>query len=161
MRNTYFVPTSADVGLVAATPKTVLFALAPATFGMDLLSFWVSMLGTDPTQAPVLWEICSLSAATNSTIGTGNTTESANIVQEGGRAITVGFTAGRNCSSEPTVLVPIKSGNLTPNGGYYEYEYGFNRSPDNDVSKGFALRLTTPTGAAAVNCRAGLRFART
>jgi len=154
MRAHYNVTTSTAVALVAATNKTVLSVLAPTTFGVDLLSFWFSFDGTSPTAAPVFWQLMSHTAATAGT----STDESSTIAQEGGRSIVTGFTARSAYTVEPTVLAEIRSSILTPNGGYYEYEFPLNEGPDSAVSQGFALRFNAP---AAVNVRAGFRFART
>jgi len=154
----YSVSTSADVALVAATAKTVLFVLAPATFGLDLRGFEISFDGVTTTDKPVLVEICTLSGATNSTPGTGNTTETANIVQIYGRSIVTGFIAGSGSTAEPTVLVQWKLLRVTPNGGTYDYDWPLGETPDNAVSTGFGIRCTAPTSA--VNVRASLRFER-
>lgn len=153
MRAHYVVDTTAAVALTASTAKTTLAVLAPSTFGVDLLGFWFAFDGVSATGVPVFWELCSLSAATSGT----STNESSTIVQEGGRTITTGFTAASAYTVEPTVLAAIKTAYMTPNGGYYEYEWPPNETPDSAISTGFALRLTA---AASVNARAGFRFAR-
>lgn len=157
MRAVYTVDNSADVSLVAATAKTTLAVIAPSTFGVDLLAFWLGFKGVNPSEASALWELCTLTGAANSTPSTGNTSESATILQEGGRSIAVGFIAFGGSTTEPTVLTPLKTGLLPPNGGYYEYEYPWGQSPDSPVSQGFALRVTA---TAAVSIRAGFRFGR-
>lgn len=154
----YSVETSAAVALVAATPKTVLAVLAPASFGVDLRGFSVSFDGVTTTDKPVLVEVCSLTAATNSTPGTGNTNENTNIDNFYGRQIVTGFTAFSACTAEPTVLSCIKQILLTPNGGTYDYDYPLGETPDSAVSQGFAIRMTAPTSA--VNARAWMRFER-
>jgi hypothetical protein len=151
----YSVSTGAAVALAAATAKTVLFVVAPAQFGVDLKKYRIAFDGVTASAVPVLVEICSLTAASNSVAGTGNTT--ATVAQVYGRAITAGFTAGYNSTSEPTVLAAIDSFLMTPNGGVVLYDYPLGDTPDNDVSKGFAIRLTAP---AAVNVRATLWFER-
>ena len=154
----YAVETSAAVALVAATPKTALFVLAPATFGVDLRSFSVSFDGVTTTDKPVLVEVCSLTGATNSVPGTGNTNENANIDQIYGRVIAAGFIAGSASTAEPTVLSAIKQFLLTPNGGTIDYDFPLGETPDSAVSTGFAIRLTAPTSA--VSARAWMRFER-
>ena len=154
----YSVSTSADVALVAATAKTVLYVLAPATFGMDLRGFEIAFDGVTTTDKPVLVEICTDSGATNSVPGTGSTSETANIVQIYGRSITTGFIAASACTAEPTVLVQWKLLRVTPNGGTYDYDWPLGETPDNAVSTGFAIRCTAPTSA--VNVRASVRFER-
>jgi hypothetical protein len=151
----YTVSTGAAVALTAATAKTILFGLAPAQFGMDLRGFEISLDGATSTAVPVLWELCTLTGASNSTPGTGNTTATVN--QEYGRAITAGFVAGYNCTSEPTVLAAIYADFIPAFNGLVIRDFPFNGGPDNDVSRGFALRLTAPAG---VNARATLRFER-
>src|SRR5207247_17522 len=105
MKAGYTVSTSAAVGLSAGVAKTLLFVTAPAQFGVDLRGFTVSFDGITNTDKPVLVELTTNTAATNSTPGTNNTNENANIVQIYGRAIVAGFVAGSACTSEPTVQV--------------------------------------------------------
>ena len=151
----YSVSTGAAVALSAATAKTILFALAPAQFGMDLRGFTLSLDGATSTATPALWELCTLTGATNSTPGTNNTTATVN--QEYGRAITAGFVAGYNSTSEPTVLAAIDADYIPVFNGLVIRDWPFNAGPDNDVSKGFALRVTAP---ATVNARCTFRFER-
>ena len=151
----YSVQTGAAVALSAATAKTVLAVLAPAQFGVDLVGYEIGFDGITASATPVLVEICQLTAATNSTPGTNNTTATVN--QTAGRAITAGFTGFYASTSEPTVLTPIDSFTITPNGGTIVRDYQAPNTPDSPVSQGFAIRLTAP---AAVNARATLWFER-
>lgn len=151
----YSAITGGAVALAAATAKTVLFVVAPAQFGLDLKKWRVSFDGVTASAVPVLVELCSLTAATNSTAGTGNTTVT--IQQIYGRSITTGFASGYNCTSEPTVLTAVESTLLTPNGGVIFYDYPLGDTPDSAVSQGFALRCTAP---AIVNVRASMTFER-
>jgi hypothetical protein len=156
----YDVPdVEADVALVATTAKTVLGVLAPAQFGVDLRGFEIAFDGVTTTDKPVLVEICS--ARSRRTRRARTRRRRRNIVQIYGRAITAGFTAAYNWTTEPTVLgatTAVKTLRLTPNGGTYDYDWPLGETPDNDVSKGFAVRCTAPTSA--VNVRASLRFER-
>jgi hypothetical protein len=156
-RSQYVVANSAAVALSAATARTALAVLAPAQFGVDLLKFSIGFDGVTASAVPVFWELCSLTAATNSTPGTGNTSESASIIQISGRSITTGFTAFGASTSEPTVLAAIRKNYLTPAGGLLVYDFPLGDSPDSAVSQGFALRLTAP---ATVNVRCDFQFAR-
>jgi hypothetical protein len=158
MKAGYTVSTSAAAGLTATTAKTILFVTAPAQFGVDLRGFTVSFDGVTNTDKPVLVELCTNTAATNSTPGTNNTNENANIVQVYGRSIVAGFIAGSNCTTEPTVLVQWQQWLETPNGGTVIFDLDSFGTPDNDVSKGFAIRCTAPTSP--VNARATMRFER-
>jgi hypothetical protein len=90
----YSISTGAAVGLSAATAKTVLCVLCPAQFGIDLVGYEIGFDGVTASAVPVLVEICSSTAATNSTPGTANTTGTVN--QVSGRAITAGFTGFYN-----------------------------------------------------------------
>lgn len=155
----YSVSTSADVALVAATPKTVLYVLGTAAFGVDLRGFEIAFDGVTTTDKPVLVEICTDTGATNSTPGTASTSETGNIVQIYGRSIVTGFIAASACTSEPTVLTQWKLLRITPNGGTYDYDWPLGETPDSAVSQGFAIRCTAPTSA--VNVRASVRFERT
>jgi len=151
----YTIATGAAVALSAATAKTVLAVLAPAQFGVDLRGFEISLDGATSTATPVLWELCTLSAATNSTPGTNNTTGT--VTQEYGRSITAGFTGFYNSTSEPTVLAALYADYIPAFNGLVIRDFPFNGGPDNAVSTGFALRLTAP---ATVNARATFRFER-
>jgi hypothetical protein len=150
----YSVQTGAAVALSAATAKTVLAVIAPAQFGVDLIGYELAFDGVTASAVPVLVEICASTFATNSTPGTGNTTATVN--QIAGRTITNGFTGFYASTSEPTVLTPIDSFLVTPNGGTVIRDYN-GATPDSPVSNGFVIRCTAP---AAVNCRATLVFER-
>src|ERR1044072_525219 len=113
----YTVRTSSAVALSAATAKTALLVLTPSSFGGDLKKFRIGFDGVTATAVPVLWELVRSTNASTSTPGTGNTSESSNIVQAYGRAVTAGFTAFSASTSEPTVLTVVDSNLLTPAGG--------------------------------------------
>jgi hypothetical protein len=153
----YAVRTSSAVALVAATAKTVIMVLAPASFGVDLKKFRLSFDGTTATATPALIELVSSTNATNSTPGTANTNESSNIVQAYGRSIVTGFTAFSGSTSEPTVLTVVDSFLLTPTGGTLFYDFPLGDTPDTNVSAGIGLRVTAP---AVVNVRASMHFER-
>lgn len=150
----YSAVTQADVALAAATAKSVIGVTAPAQFGVDLTKFRISFAGTTAGAVPGLIEVCRATFATNPP-GTNST--SATVQQDYGRAITAGFTAAYNWTTEPTVLTVIDEFVLTPTGGVVIYDYPLGTSPDCDVSNGFVLRCTF---AAIVNLRASLLFER-
>lgn len=151
----YAVTTGGAVALTGGAAKTVLFVAAPAQFGVDLTKLRVGFDGVTSSAVPALVELCYNTQASNSTAGTGNTTATVNQIY--GRAITAGFTAGYNCTSEPTVLTVLDSWLLTPNGGLVMYDLPLATSPDSAVSNGFALRINAP---ANVNARASMWFER-
>jgi len=153
----YAVSTSAAVALSAATAKTALMVICPAQFGIDLKKFRVSFDGVTSSAVPVLVELVTSTNASNSTPGTNNTTESANIQQIYGRSITTGFTAFSASTSEPTALTVIERFLLTPTGGSLFYDFPLGDTPDTAVSAGIGLRLTAP---ATVNARASMVWER-
>jgi hypothetical protein len=153
----YTVRTSSAVALTAATAKTCLMVITPAQFGGDLKKFRIGFDGVTASAVPVLWEIVTSTNATNSTPGTNNTSESANIQQVYGRSITTGFTAFSASTTEPTVLTVIESELLTPNGGLLVYDFPLGDTPDWNVSAGMGIRLTAP---ASVNARVSMWFER-
>jgi hypothetical protein len=153
----YSVQTGAAVPLVAATVKTALFVVSGATFGLDLKKYRIAFDGVTASAVPVFVEINYLTAASNVTPGTGNTTAASNINQAYGRVIASGITAGYNCSSEPTVQSNVDAYLLTPNGGVVVYDFPLGDTPDSAVSQGFCIRLTAP---AAVNARVSMWFER-
>jgi hypothetical protein len=153
----YKVGTSTPVALVANTYATCLMVLSPAQFGVDLKKFSISFDGVTASAVPVLCEIVTSTNASNSTPGTGNTSETANIQQLYGRSITTGFTAFSACTSEPTVLTRIWTFNLTPTGGSLFYDYPLGDTPDIAVSSGIGIRLKAP---AAVNAICSMTFER-
>jgi hypothetical protein len=155
MQSVYSLSTGAAVALSAATAKTVLCALTPAQFGGDLLGIEVGFDGVTASAVPVLVEICTSTAATNSTPGTNNTTGTVN--QVSGRSITTGFTGFYNSTSEPTVLTPVERFTLTPNGGLLIYDWPRDSTIDWAVSAGIAIRCTAP---AAVNVNATMKLRR-
>ncbi|MCK9921596.1 hypothetical protein MXD61_06785 [Frankia sp. AgPm24] len=102
----------------------------------------------------MLIELCASTFATNAP-GTNST--SVTPVQLYGRAITVGATAAKNWTAEPTALTVIEETLCTPYGGQVWYDFPLGDGPDSPVSNGFVLRFTAP---AAVNVRASMTFER-
>lgn len=153
----YKVDTSSAVALSAATAKTALMVITPAQFGACLRKMRVGFDGVTASAVPVLVEVVRSTNASNSTPGTGNTSESANIQQYKGRSITTGFTAFSASTSEPTVLTALDKFLLTPNGGLVVYDFPLGDEFECDVSAGLGIRLTAP---ASVNARAALHFER-
>jgi hypothetical protein len=139
----YSIVTGGAVTLVAATAKTVLGVKSGSAFGLDLIKIWWGFADTVATEVPVTCELCRCSWATNGTMGTNNTILTP--AQVYGRAITAGFTAGKNWTAEPTVLTPIMEVPLTPNGGLVLADGILGQTPDCDPDHGFALRLTAAT----------------
>lgn len=150
----YSAPVGAAVALSAGVAKTVVGVLAPAQFGVDWTKYRIGFDGVTASAVPVLVELCTCTFATNAP-GTNSTTIT--IAQDYGRAVTAGFTAAYNWTAEPTVVAAFDRFTLTPNGGLVIYDWPLGTSPDNDVSKGFCIRLTAP---AAVNMNGCMWFER-
>jgi hypothetical protein len=144
---------TAGVALVAATAKSILTLIAPATFGIDLTKIRVGFDGVTASAVPVSVEMCDNTLATNSTPGTANTNGNTSINQVYGRAITAGFTGFYNSTSEPTVLTSYDRWTLTPNGGLVIYDWPLGSTHDTPVSAGVTMRCTAP---AAVNVTASM-----
>lgn len=147
----------ADVSLVADTPKTVLAIRAGAAFALELIGFSVSVRdfgASAPTNEPVLVELCTCTFATNSTPGTGNTTETP--VQVAGRVLAHGMTAFSASTSEPTVITPFDEFTLHGQQTIKEW-FPLGAEPDCALNEGFLIRMTAPY---AVDCRAAMRVAR-
>lgn len=151
----YTLPMSAPVALAAATAKSVLTVIAPASFGVDLTKYRLGFDGVTASAVPVLVEWCDNTLATNSTPGTANS--AGTVTQVYGRTITAGFTGYYASTTEPTVLTRYDSYTLTPNGGLVIYDWPLGTSHDTPVSAGITLRLTAP---AAVNANGAFWFER-
>ena len=151
----YTLPMGAPVALVAATAKSVLTVIAPASFGIDLTKYRLGFDGVTASAVPVLVEWCDNTLASNSTPGTNNTTGT--VTQVYGRSITAGFTGFYASTTEPTVLTRYDSYTLTPNGGLVIYDWPLGTSHDTPVSAGISLRLTAP---AVVNANGAVWFER-
>lgn len=149
----YSVVTGGAVALSATTAKTVLAVKAPSSSGIDLKKLRVSFDGTSGSAVPVLVELCYVTYATAGT----STDASSAIRQIYGRTITVGATAAKNYTVEPTALTVVEEWLLTPAGGLVIYDWPLGDTPDSAVSEGFAIRCNAP---AAVNVRAGLVWER-
>jgi hypothetical protein len=150
----YGTSTEGAVTLVTGTAKSILGVVAPAQFGVNLLGLSVGFDGVTASAVPVLIEICYATFATN---GPGTNSTATTVDQVHGRPITAGFTAGKNWTTEPTVLTPFREWLLTPAGGTIVYDWPFGETPDTAVSNGFVIRCNAPAG---VGVRADLRFGR-
>ena len=154
----YKVDTSAAVALSAATARTALMVITPAQFGGVLTHFTYRIRWGYCIRCPGVLGGSSFYERLQYAPGTGNTTESANIVQVRGRSITTGFTAfSASTSEQPTVLTRLDGNLLTPNGGLLVYDFPLGREFECDVSAGLGVRLTAP---ATVNARVSVQFER-
>lgn len=154
----YMVTTTSAVPLLTAA-KSIVGVSATANFGCVLKKYRIGFDGVTASAVPVYVEICNCTFATNNpaTGGAVNTVET--LWQIYGKGITGGFTVARawTAGNEPTVVSPMDSFLLTPNGGTVIYDYPLGDCPDVGVSNGFLIRCTAP---AAVNVRGTLIFER-
>ena len=150
MRTQYTVP-GVSSALTAATAKTVLTVVAPASFGINLLKIKVSFDGATSTAVPAKVELCSHTAAT------AGTSTAVTAQQVAGTTIASGVTAATNFTAEPTVLTPIDTYTVPVYGGTVIEPFTPGQEPNSVVSQGFALRITAP---AAVNCTATFWYER-
>ncbi|MFI5955807.1 hypothetical protein [Cryptosporangium sp. NPDC051539] len=149
------LPAGADIALAAGVAKTVLGVRAGAAFAIYLKRLRISFDGVNAANTPVLIELCRSTFATQPPTGTNNTVVTP--VLHTGRSTTVGVTAARNWTTEPTALTPIEEFRLTPNGGTLAYDEPLQDEPDCDLQEGFVVRLTAVQN---VNARPVLLFGR-
>jgi len=150
----YAIVTGGAVAVSAATAKSILGVKSHANFGADLKKFRVAFDGVDTTKVGVLVEIGYCTFGANSP-GTNST--SVTPAQIYGRSITVGATAAKTWTTEPTTITVIEEFLLTPAAGVVLYDWPLGDTPDSAVSEGFVIRCTAPD---AVNVRASLVFER-
>lgn len=150
----YSASTGGAVALTATTAKTVLGWKAHANSGLLLNKWRIGFDGVTASATPVLVELCYATFATNAP-GTNST--SVTPIQVSGRVLTVGATAGKTWTTEPTVLTVITEMLLTPNGGLVLYDYPLGTEPDTALGEGLAIRCTAP---ATVNVRASMEVSR-
>jgi hypothetical protein len=150
----YSMVTGGAVALAAATAKTIIGVKSHANFGLDLKKFSVGFDGITASAVPVLVELCYCTFGANAP-GTNST--SITPVQSYGRSLTVGFTAGKTWTTEPTTITVLRDFLLTPNGGLVFYDWPLGDTPDCALGEGFAIRCTAP---AVVNVRAHLEVER-
>lgn len=133
--------------------KTILGWKAHANSGLLLLQYQVAFAGTAANQ-PVLLEVCYSTWGANSP---GTNSSSVTPLQASGRPMTVGATAGKTWTTEPTTLSVIEEKMLTPNGGLVIYDYPLQTEPDCALGEGFALRFTATVD---VNVRCTMTVSR-
>ena len=158
MRAIYVADTEGVVASAAATTaKTVFGVKGDAGHGIDLLGLAFSMDGITAAEKPVLVEFCYITFATNAP-GTNSTTVT--IDSESGPRIAETFSAGKNWTTEPTVVTVLRPMDYDPYKFVYERVYDQFDSPDFPAAEGFGIRCTVPSGGAAVNYRVWARWAR-
>ncbi len=148
------VTTGGAVALSAATAKTSLGAKAHANSSIYVKKARVSFDGTSATATPVLVELVYATFGANAP-GTNST--SVTPVLWSGRSTTVGWTAAKTWTTEPTTLTVLEEWYLTPAGGLVIYDLPLSDEPDTALGEGLAFRLTAP---ATVNARLSMLVGR-
>lgn len=149
----YTITTGGTVALTTSI-KTMLGVKSHANFGLDLTKFRVAFDGVTASAVPALVEVCYCTFGANPP---GTNSSSVTPTQVYGRALTVGATAAKTWTTEPTSITVLEEFYLTPNGGTLLYDWPLGTSPDCALGEGFALRITA---SANVNCRAAMWFER-
>jgi hypothetical protein len=158
MRAIYVADTEGVVALAAAaTAKTIFGIKADAGHAIDLLGLAFSLDGIAAAEKPVLVEFCYCTFGANPP-GTAST--AVTVDQEAGRANAETFAVAKNWTTEPTTINPLRPLDCDPYKFYYEKDHPLGESPDSAVAEGFAIRMTIPSGGAAVNARVWARWAR-
>lgn len=146
---------AAGVALATGVAKTVLTAITPATFGLDLLKLRVGFDSVTATDKSVTIELVAYTADGTGTAGTVNAVYGRGVTVA---SIPVGFTTKNNYSIEPTGATVLDLWSLTAIGGTALVDLPFTATPDIGISTVLGIRCTAP--GAAVNFRGGLWFER-
>lgn len=149
----FIVPFSATA-LAAATAKTVAYVKPATARTLTIVEIGLTFDGTSSSAVPVLVELMSGTAATNSTPGTGSTSVTPDQIR--GVASTAGSTAAKTATSEPTVLTQLKPYYVPPTGGLI-LQFPLGREIDGNPTElaMFAVRCTAP---AIVNVSGYIEF---
>lgn len=150
----YNIVTGGAVALSAATAKSILGVKSHANSCVLPRHVEVGFDGVTASAVPVLVEFCYCTFGANSP-GTNST--SVTPAQSSGRVLTVGATAGKTWTTEPTTITVLEERLLTPNGGLVIYDYPLGTEYDCALGEGFVIRCTAP---ATVNVRATMTFSR-
>lgn len=134
----YICHTSSVVALAAATAKTVVGVKAHANSGLLLRKVRFTFDGTTATAVPVTVEVGYCTWATNSP-GTNST--SITPFQANGRPLTVGFTAGKTWTTEPTVITAGEPFVIPPTSGAI-IDIPLGDEWDCALGEGFVIRCT-------------------
>jgi hypothetical protein len=153
MATVAYTVNTGSIAMVAATAKTVLNVIAPASFGIVLVGFEISFDGVTASAVPAVVEVGQSSQGGAGTSAGSPPTP----VQARGQTIAHGCTISWNYSSEPTTIVPAYDWWLDPNKGVFDRLWPLGRELEQGVSKGIVCRVTAP---AVVNVRVSMEWER-
>lgn len=147
----FTVNATTDIALSAATAKSVLSVIAPASGAIRLTELSLSFDGVTATNEPVLVELCK------STEATAGTSTSQTPVQVGGTPSgkTARSSGKRNFTAEPTTLTVIKEWLIHPQTGFTKQSPLGREEEQDTTADAYVLRVTAPQ---AVNCRGYIEF---
>ena len=157
MKTGYTTVTGAGVALVANTAVTILGALTPATFGLDLLKLHLGMRSVTAADQPVLVELVAYTADGTGTAGTVNPVYGRGTTTA---SIPVGYTSKYAYTVEPTGPTVIDQWTLTPIGGTLIWDMPPNASYDVGINTLLGCRLTPGASITAALARATMGFER-
>lgn len=152
MRSIYEAHTEADVGFT--TVESVFGVKADSGHAIDLLALAFSLDGVTAADAPVLVELCTATFATNAP-GTNST--AVTVHNTSGPRIAETFSAAREWTAAPTVLVAVKVLEYDPYKMIMDNAFPLGEGYDFALAEGFVVRMTA---AATVNARVHARWAR-
>jgi hypothetical protein len=158
----YKAHTEGEVALAAAgTVKSILGVAGNANFGVVLKELWIDFDGVTSSNNTVKLAIARCTFATNAP---GTASNLVTVKQSNGRHAATGFAAGKNWTTEPTVIETVaeEEFSLDPNKGLFRYPWPLGDEPDSALGEGWALRALIETSdTVSASVRAGMRFCRT
>ena len=158
MRAIYEADTEGVVALAAAgTAKSIFGVKADAGHAIDLQAIGFTLDGVTASEKPILVELCACTFATNAP-GTAST--AVTIDTAAGPRVAETFAAGKTWTTEPTVVTVLKPLDHDPYKFILDRDFPDNMNYDFAVAEGFVIRMTIPSGGAAVNARCWARWAR-
>lgn len=132
----FSIPTGGEIGLSAATAKTILQARTPTNQAAALLGFAVSFDGTSATAEPVLVELVRYSS-------NGSMTSAAGQKDDPGRQETIQTVGVKNATVEPAADSVIRYWDVHPQTGY-ERHFGADEEIIVPGGGRIGLRCTAP-----------------
>lgn len=129
---------SGEVTLVAATAKSILQLVTPATTRAKITGFSVSFNSVTSSDAPAVVDLLR-----QTTAGTGGTAATMAALDPDAPAALASGLYDID-SAEPTAGNVLWSGYVTPVGGLFVYNFADGEEPVLDVSNRVGIRVTSP-----------------
>ena len=135
---------SGAVALTAATAKTVLQLVTPATTRAKVVGFSVSFNSVTSTDAPAVVDLLRQTDA-----GTGGTAATLSPLDPDAPAALSSGLYDIN-SAEPTPANVLWTGYVTPVGGLFVYNFADGEEPVLDFSNRIGIRINSPAAVSAI-----------